>query len=101
VHQTRRLTDRHRVVVDGIPCTDKVRTIVDLAEVLGEADLRGVVEDACVADRTLFERLLASIEHVGCGRRGLPPLRRVLGALGDGTHLPESETGTRGQWATT
>lgn len=91
LHQTRRLSNAHRTVIDGVPCTGKVRTIVDLAEVLSEPVLRLVIEDACVADRSLFERLVSSVEVLACGRRGRHRLGRVLADLGDGTALPESE----------
>jgi very-short-patch-repair endonuclease len=65
------------VLVDGIPCTNVARTIIDLAGTYGEKELAETVE------RAATERLLdvAAIDAVLVGgpkRRGAPCLRRVL-----------------------
>jgi very-short-patch-repair endonuclease len=61
----------------GIPCTSVARTIVDLAGVHGEAQMRGVFARAAarkVLDLGAIERVLDG----GTRRRGAPCLRRVI-----------------------
>lgn len=61
---------------DGVPCTSPSRTIVDLAGIVGEQSLRGLVEQAAV------ERILvvAEIDAILATRRrrGAPLLRAIL-----------------------
>ncbi len=65
--------------VHGIPCTSPARTIVDLAGVYGEAQLREAIERAAtehMLDLAAIEAILAN----GPRRRGVPCLRKVLAA---------------------
>jgi very-short-patch-repair endonuclease len=63
--------------VNGIPVTSVARTIVDLAGVQGEKQLRESVERAAT-ERLLDVAAIEAILAVGPKRRGAPCLRRVL-----------------------
>jgi very-short-patch-repair endonuclease len=61
--------------VDGIPCTDPARTLVDLAGVVGDRTLRSAFERA--AQRKLLD--VAAIEaSMDRGRRGIGSLRALV-----------------------
>jgi len=75
--------DSDRTVVDGIPCTTALRTVIDIAPDLGAVEFHRVVRD-CL-DRRLFtvEEGLARIARADMqGRRGAELLRLHL--LGSG-----------------
>lgn len=64
-------------VVDAIPVTTAARTLLDLAEVVDEKELKRALDEA---DRLGLLKMSA-LEHVcagGYGRRGLKPLRVLL-----------------------
>lgn len=65
------------ILVDGIPCTDASRTIVDLAGTYGEAQLRDSIERAAT-ERSLDLGAIDAILTAGPRRRGAPCLRRIL-----------------------
>jgi very-short-patch-repair endonuclease len=65
------------VVVDGIPCTNAARTIVDLAGAYGEKEMRETVERAASA-KALDLAAIDAILAAGPRRRGPPCLRRVI-----------------------
>jgi hypothetical protein len=65
------------VLVEGIPCTNASRTLVDLAGTYGEAKLRELVETAAQRkqlDLGAIDAILAN----GPKRRGSPCLRRIV-----------------------
>lgn len=68
--------DAERGHCDAVPCTSPSRTIVDLAGMLGERSLRGVVERAAVREM-LDVAATEGIMAMG-RRRGAPLLRRIL-----------------------
>jgi hypothetical protein len=65
------------VRVGGIPCTSVARTVVDLAGVHGEKEMRGTVERAAT-ERLLDLVAIDAVLAEGPRRRGAPCLRRVL-----------------------
>ena len=94
VHTTRCLTAPDRGVVEAIPVTSVARTIVDLAELLGDAWLGRAIHEAEV--RRLFD-LRAVEEALGRvpGRRGANRLRRVLAGYRPEDHDVASEAERR------
>jgi hypothetical protein len=82
-HRVRRLDPQDRAVRDGIPITTVARTLLDVAEVVRSHEFERAVEQA--ERLRLFD--LREVENVcerSCGRRGLRPLRALLGdAVGE------------------
>ena len=79
VHRSRLIHAEDRSSVRGIPVTSVARTLVDLADVLGEQRLARAVHEAEVLrafDLHAIERTLARLP----GRRGAKRLRGVLAA---------------------
>ncbi len=75
----------------GLPCTDPLRTIVDLAVDLDPADLDGPVDRAIVSRLVSVEGLFAEIDRSARpGRRGPAALRETLDRRGFGGKPPES-----------
>lgn len=79
VHRSRDLVPDHVVVVDGIPTTSPVRTLVDLGQVASWWTVGDVL------DRMLRRKLVTPsavragvVLHSRRGRRGVGPLRRAL-----------------------
>jgi len=71
------------VVWRGIPCTDPLRTLVDLAAVAGRRDLDEAVDRALARRLVTVEGLAAELDRVSRrGRRGVGVLRRSLAARG-------------------
>ena len=80
VHTTR--SEIESVVIEGIRCTTPMRTLVDLAAVLNEHQLRRTLERALeldVFDRFALDAVLAHPD----GRQGTKLLRRLLADLSD------------------
>jgi very-short-patch-repair endonuclease len=75
-HRHARLRADEVTVVKGIPCTAGARTLVDLAGVVGQRSLRGMVEEAAV-QRSLDVGAIDRILSRG-RRRGAPRLRALL-----------------------
>ncbi|HEX4731335.1 MAG TPA: type IV toxin-antitoxin system AbiEi family antitoxin domain-containing protein [Solirubrobacterales bacterium] len=65
------------VRIHGIPCTNAARTIVDLAGIYGEAQMRRIFERAATR-RVLDLKGIDAILAGGPRRRGAPCLRRVI-----------------------
>ena len=61
----------------GVPVTSPARTIVDLAAVLGDADLRRAIRRALGLRLTSIPQILATMDRLG-PRRGARRLARVL-----------------------
>lgn len=90
LHRSRHIADEDRTVIDGIPVTSVARTLVDLAEVLGERRLSNAVHEAeiqKVFDLKAIERVMARVP----GRTGRHMLHRVLEAYGGGPQLTRSD----------
>ncbi|MEI2701192.1 MAG: type IV toxin-antitoxin system AbiEi family antitoxin domain-containing protein [Baekduia sp.] len=72
------LTDKDRVVVDGVPCTSVPRTLVDLAGVLSEHDLGKAIREAAfrgMLDLPTIAGVIAGVSRP----RGVVQLRELLG----------------------
>jgi very-short-patch-repair endonuclease len=80
VIRRRRDLDLERIVVHrGIPVTDPLRTLVDLAEVADAGDLDDAVDRALAGKLLTVTGLEAEIERLGQrGRRGVRALREAL-----------------------
>ncbi len=82
----RRVGDLHdaRIVTwDRIPCTNPLRTLVDLAGVAGSATLDGAVDRALASGLVTTDGLAAEISRLSRrGRRGVGILRGALGRRG-------------------
>ena len=77
VHRSRLIHPADRAVVDAIPVTSVARTLVDLAEVLGERRLANAVHEAEVLRLFDLTKLQQTLDRVP-GRAGRHRLRRVL-----------------------
>lgn len=92
IHQSTDLVDDHFTVVDGLPTTTVVRTLVDLAAVLDDRLIERVI-DRCIAQRrTSIEELGSLVGEVS--RRGKPGtafLREYLQTRGADYIATESE----------
>jgi very-short-patch-repair endonuclease len=77
VHRTGHSEPRDRSRFEGIPVTAPARTIVDLAAVLGDAELPHAVRRAQGLRRVNTRQLLEAIERLG-PRRGSRRLMRVI-----------------------
>jgi hypothetical protein len=75
-------TDLHLAdptVIDGIPCTGVVRTLVDLGAVVRPERLQQAIDDAIRRRLCTWEDLLHGLaRHSRRGRRGVGPLRAIL-----------------------
>ena len=90
VHATRSLHPADSATHRGIPCTSVPRTIVDLAAVLMESEVRRVLERSTVL-RVFDNRALDAALARANGRRGTGTLRRLLEELGDDAPPTRSE----------
>lgn len=69
--------EREITVHQGIVCTTPVRTLIDIAGMLGAASLRAAVERAAFLGLLDLDALLVSLE-LARGRRGIRTLRRII-----------------------
>jgi hypothetical protein len=76
-HKVPRPAPTELVPIDGIPCTNAARTIVDLAGTYGETQMRETVERAASA-KVLDLPGIEAILDARPRRRGAPCLRRVI-----------------------
>lgn len=77
VHRSRIWTSANVQLVDGIPVSDPVRTVFDVAEVLRPRTLRGAVEKMVIDGHVTWEELVdAWRPHHG--RHGLKRIRPIL-----------------------
>ena len=73
------------VRVDGLPVTAPVRTIIDLAGVLGAAELEALVADVRARRPVTLREVRARLDAIGtAGRPGSARLRRLLPPIGSG-----------------
>ena len=77
LHRRRSVRKTERAVQDGIPLTNPVRTLVDLAARLPEPALEAAVNEADKHDRVDPERLRRELERMS-SQPGIPALRRLL-----------------------
>ncbi len=88
-----RLFEEDVIETGGMRVTLPMRTLVDLSEVVGEADLAAAFNQALM--RELFNRpVLDRLIVQAFGRHGLKPLRKILQSLQGG---PE-DVRSRGEW---
>jgi hypothetical protein len=91
VHRVTRLRAVDVVQVHGLPVTTPVRTIVDLAAVLGADDLRAALEHAFARDLVTVRAVGAGLDEIGsAGRPGAARLRVLLAAFGSGQVQPSA-----------
>jgi very-short-patch-repair endonuclease len=77
--QSTDLDDRRTIVRRGIPCTDALRTLVDLGAVVRTRCLSDAVDRALATRLVTVAGLIAELGRVGRpGRTGVGTLRRVL-----------------------
>ena len=76
-HRTSHLEPRDRSRFQGIPVTAPARTVIDVAAVLTDAELRHAVRRAQGLRRVNTRQLLETIERVG-PRRGTGSLRQAI-----------------------
>ena len=89
-HRVRGLDPRDRTIRDGIPITTVPRTLLDLATVANERQLRRAVNEA-VRARWLYATAIEDILHRHKGRQGIKRLRAATAALNPGTHRTRSD----------
>jgi hypothetical protein len=91
VHRVTRLRTVDVVRVHGLPVTTPVRTIVDLAAVLGADDLRAALEHALARDLVTVRAVGTGLDEIGsAGRPGAARLRVLLAASGSGEVRPSA-----------
>jgi hypothetical protein len=79
VHRLGDLDPSRTICRRGIPCTDPLRTLVDLAAVAHPATTSGAVDRALASGLVSGQGLAAEIgRRSGRGRRGIRPLRTML-----------------------
>jgi very-short-patch-repair endonuclease len=93
-HTAPRLEPRDRALRDGLPVTGAARTVLDLAAVLAERDLRWAVEEARVRRLVTGSELAVLLARTP-GRRGAGRLRRVLATLEGDARITRSEAERR------
>lgn len=77
IHRVRALDQRDWLVMDGIPITTPERTLLDLAEVLTERQLRRAAQEAARERRFNFGAISELLDR-SPGRRGQRQLRTLL-----------------------
>lgn len=84
-----RVPRSHATVRDGIPLTNSIRTMVDLATVLSAERLEFVLDDCVYQGLVEIGRLMRCVESLGgAGRRRTRVLRDLLGVRGEGLAVP-------------
>jgi hypothetical protein len=83
VHRVARIDDEDVFRVGRLPVTSPVRTIIDLAGVLGAGDLERAVESARSHRLLTIRAVGARLDEIGTvGRPGAGSLRTLLAAIG-------------------
>ncbi len=83
VHRARDLDPARTVRWRGVPCTDPLRTLVDLAAVCGRPGLDDAIDCALAARLVTVEGLAAELERLARrGRPGVGGLRHALAKRG-------------------
>jgi very-short-patch-repair endonuclease len=84
-----RVPRSYATVKDGILMTNSIRTMVDLASVLGEERLEFVLDDCLYRGLVEIGRLTQCAESLGqAGRRRTRVLKDLLGVRGEGLAVP-------------
>lgn len=91
VHRLLDLSDEHVMVVDGIPCTGYLRTLVDIGAVERWWEVRDMLE-RCLSGRhiSIGGAEWAVTRHSRRGRNGVGVLRRVLDDRALFREMPDS-----------
>lgn len=91
VHRLLDLSDEHVLLVDGIPCTGPLRTLVDIGAVEPLFEVRDMLE-RCLSRRlvTIGGAEWAVTRHSRRGRNGVGVLRRVLDDRALFQEMPDS-----------
>ena len=85
VHRVARIADADVLELRGLPVTAPVRTVIDLAGVLGERELAAVVERARSRGLLTIGAVRARLHEIGsAGRPGAARLRALLSTFGSG-----------------
>lgn len=91
VHQSTDLGPDDVVVVDSLPVTALVRTVIDLAAVLSSRRLEAVVDESLAAGLVTLPELSEALATVARrGKRGIRALRTILEQRGPGYVPPQS-----------
>src|SRR2546421_9389096 len=86
IHRTSDLSAVDRTRADNVPCTSRVRTIIDLAALLDAKALTRLVEDEVLTGRVDINELANRFAGLSRrGRRGIRRLRPVIEA-----HMPDA-----------
>lgn len=96
VHQVERLTQRDLASIDGLCVTSATRTLLDLAAIEPEAQVRAAVDQALRRKWTTLERLASALGEAG-RRRGVAFLKDLVHAYLGGDGPTESELEARVQ----
>lgn len=92
IHRCRDLIDRHRTVVNGLPCTTLPRTVIDLAGQLPVPVLGDLVDDLRRRRRLPITRLHDEHDRIARkGRAGTTAMRLVLAPRLAGRFIEASE----------
>jgi very-short-patch-repair endonuclease len=89
-HRVRHLDPRDITIRDGIPITTVPRTLLDLATVANQRQLRRAVNEA-VRKRWLHQSAVEDILRRHKGRPGIAAFRAATAALNPGTHRTRSD----------
>ena len=91
VHQSTDLHRRHVTHIAGLPITNPVRTMFDLASVTEIDELRSIAQKALAARRVTYESLVEILEELGRrGRPGTTHFRKLIEEVSPGHAVPES-----------
>ena len=82
VHSTRSLLPEEVTAVDGIPCTNWARTIVDSAGLLGEREIDRMIERTMIL-RVFDLRLMRAALARATGRKGTRLVAQLLARFGE------------------
>ncbi|MFA5883665.1 MAG: type IV toxin-antitoxin system AbiEi family antitoxin domain-containing protein [Acidimicrobiia bacterium] len=89
-HESHHLDDHDVEMIDGIPATKAVRTLIDLGSVLDERGLTLVLDDFLRRRLVTVGAVVRRLEELGPRRRGSSRVRRVLDRRAVGDPVPES-----------
>jgi predicted transcriptional regulator of viral defense system len=91
LHESNDLPSRDRTVVEGIPVSTPVRTILDVARYVSPTRLGAMLDDAVRRDLTTYAEAHQRFgELAGRGRDGIATARKMLEDRPDGTTVPDS-----------
>lgn len=91
VHQSTDLHRRHVTHISGLPVTNPVRTMFDLASVTEVDELRSIAQKALASRRVTYKGLAEILKELGRrGRPGTTRFRELLEDVTPGYAAPES-----------